>query len=187
MSTRQNIHSPRNDSGRQARLQHQLELQSQQIERFLSHHQLSANITGGAVQPRSIRFDLVTPLTQGWERLRDLTHELKTALNVPDVRLSAEDGQLRLHIVRPEEPPVALLDLLPLLPDLPPVTAVLGLAEDGRPILLDFDNPDVTHVLAAGMTGAGKTMLLRTMALSLALKNRQSQLQLLVIDPETAD
>ena len=187
MSNRQDIQSRPNDSGRQTRLQHQLELQSQQIERFLSHHQLSASITGGAVRPRSIRFDLVTPLAHGWERLRGLTQELKTALNVPDVRLSAEDGQLRLHIVRPEEPPVALLDLLPLLPELPPVTAVLGLAEDGRPILLDFDNPDMTHVLAAGMSGAGKTMLLRTLALSLALKNRQSQLQLLVIDPETAN
>ncbi len=186
MSDKQNTHSRGEDSGRQARLQHQLELQSQQIERFLSHHQLSASVTGGAVQPRSIRFDLATPLAQGWERLRGLTHELKSALNVPDIRLSAEDGQLRLHIVRPEEPPVVLLDLLPLLPDLPPITAMLGLAEDGRPILLDFDNPDVTHVLTAGMTGAGKTMLLRTLALSLALKNRQSQLQLLIIDPETA-
>jgi S-DNA-T family DNA segregation ATPase FtsK/SpoIIIE len=79
-----------------------------------------------------------------------------------------------------------LLDLLPLLPDLPPVTGTLGLDEDGRPILLDFANPDVSHVLITGESGSGKTTLLRTLALSLALKNRQSRLQLLVIDPETA-
>ncbi len=166
----------------QARLQHQLTVQSQQIERVFAQHQLSAHIAGGAVRPRSIRYDLSASLAQGWERLRDLTYELKTALNVPDVRLSREDGQLRLHITRLEEPPVALLDLLPLLPDLPPLTATLGLDENGRPVLLDFDNPDVTHVLIAGEENAGKTTLLRTLAMSLALKNRQSHLQMLVID-----
>ncbi len=170
----------------QGRLQHQLRLQSEQIERVFSQHQFSTQVAGGTVRPSLISFDLNSSLSQGWERLRELTHELKTALNVPDVRLSREDGQLKLHITRAEAPPVALLDLLPLLPDLPPVTATLGLDENGRPILLDFDNPDISHVLVAGDMGSGKTTLLRTLALSLALKNRQSRLQLLVIDPETA-
>lgn len=168
------------------RLQHQLQVQSEQIERVFSQHQFSAQIDGGTVQPSLISFDLSASLSQGWERLRELTQELKTALNVPDVRLSREDGQLKLHITRPEPPPVALLDLLPLLPDLPPVTGTLGLDEDGRPILLDFANPDISHVLITGEPGSGKTTLLRTLALSLALTNRQSRLQLLVIDPETA-
>ena len=174
-------------TGRQTRLQRQLELQSQQIERVLSQHQVSARIAGGTVQPRSISFVVNATLAQGWERLRDLTHDLKMALNVPDVHLSREGGQLRLQITRPEGPPVALLDLLPLLPGLPPMTATLGLAEDGRPVLLDFAHQDVTHALLAGDEAAGKTTLLRTIALSLALKNRQSQLQLLIINPETAE
>ncbi|MCP4427454.1 MAG: DNA translocase FtsK [Chloroflexi bacterium] len=186
MSGRHNQRPKKAIKRRQERLRHQLEVQSQQIERILSQHQLSAHIAGGRVQPRSISFDLNAPIAQGWKRLRNLTRELKVALNAPDVRLDREEGQWRLHITRQEEPPVELLDLLPLLPDLPPVTAALGLAEDGRPILLDFDNPDVTHVLVAGQSGAGKTTLLRTLALSLALKNRQSQLQLLVVDSETA-
>ncbi|MCB9444926.1 MAG: DUF87 domain-containing protein [Ardenticatenaceae bacterium] len=184
MSGRQNQQANR---GRpQDRLQHQLQLQSEQIERVFSQHQFSAQVAGGTVRSSLISFDLNSSLSQGWERLRGLTHELKSVLNVPEVRLSREDGQLKLYITRPESPPVALLDLLPLLPDLPPVTATLGLDENGRPVLLDFDNPDVSHVLIAGDTGSGKTSLLRTLALSLALKNRQSRLQLLVIDPETA-
>lgn len=187
MSNRQNTRFGEAQRRRQERLQHQLEVQSQQIERVLSQHQLPARIAGGTVQPRTIRFDFGTPLAQGWERLRGLTQELKNVLKVPDVRVSREDGQLRLHVTRPEKPPVTLLDLLPMLPDLPPLTATLGLAEDGRPVLLDFANPDVTHVLLAGGADAGKTTLLRTLAMSLAIKNRQSQLQMLLIDPETAD
>ena len=171
---------------RQDRLQHQLQLQSEQIERVFSQHHFATQVAGGTVRPSLISFDLTSSLSQGWERLRELTQELKATLNVPEIRLSREDGQLKLHITRPEPPPVALLDLLPLLPDLPPVTGTLGLDENGRPVLLDFDNPDVTHVLIAGESDAGKTTLMRTLALSLALKNRQSRLQLLVIDPETA-
>ncbi len=187
MANGQNNYVSDSQGEQEKRLQHQLTMQSQQIERVLSHHQLSARIAGGAVQSRVVRFDLSAPLLQGWDRLRDLTQELKIALKVPDVRVSREDGQLRLHITRPEEPPVTLLDLLPMLPDLLPLTATLGLAENGSPVLLDLANPDVTHALLAGGADAGKTMLLRTLAVSLALKNRQSQLQLLLIDPETAD
>lgn len=187
MSGRQNQRKNWGQPGQQQdRLQHQLQLQSEQIERVFSQHQFSTQVAGGTVRPSLISFDLNSSLSQGWERLRELTHDLKTALNVPEVRLSREDGQLKLHITRPEAPPVALLDLLPLLPDLPPVTAALGLDENGRPILLDFDNPDVSHVLITGDADSGKTTLLRTLALSLALKNRQSRLQLLAIDPETA-
>jgi S-DNA-T family DNA segregation ATPase FtsK/SpoIIIE len=73
---------------------------------------------------------------------------------------------------------------LPLLPELPDSTAVLGMDEEGAPLLLPFANPDITHVLVAGNEGSGKTSLLRTLAVSLAMTNRQSQLQLLVIDPD---
>lgn len=186
MSGRQNRQSNWEEPEQQERLQHQLQVQSEQIERVFSQHQFSTHIAGGTVCPSLISFNLNSTLNQGWEKLRNLTNEIKSVLSVPEVRISREDGQLKLHITRPEGPPVALLDLLPLLSDLPPVTATLGLDESGRPILLDFYNPDVTHVLVAGDSGAGKTSLLRTIATSLALKNRQSNLQLLLIDPETA-
>jgi S-DNA-T family DNA segregation ATPase FtsK/SpoIIIE len=42
----------------------------------------------------------------------------------------------------------------------------------------------VAHVLIAGTTGSGKTDLLRTMLVSLALYNRQSKMQIALIDPK---
>jgi S-DNA-T family DNA segregation ATPase FtsK/SpoIIIE len=53
----------------------------------------------------------------------------------------------------------------------PPTTAILGLAEDGVPLLIRLPSPDVAHVLVAGTTGSGKTVLMQTMILSLALSN----------------
>jgi DNA segregation ATPase FtsK/SpoIIIE-like protein len=74
-----------------------------------------------------------------------------------------------------------------LLSELPPVTAVLGLAEDGRPVLLDFTEQDMTHILISGISGAGKSALLRSLVMSLALMNRQSRVQFVVFDGKSMD
>ena len=170
---------------KEERLRNQLELQSRQIERVFSTHQVSARVAGGQVETQSIRFDLQSHLESGLHRLRGLKRDLLSVLGVADVNLIKDErGQWRLDIVRPHEPPVALLDLLPLLPELPESTAVLGMDEEGAPLLLPFSDPDITHMLIAGSKGSGKTSLLRTLAVSLAMTNRQSKLQLLVIDPD---
>ncbi|MDV7391108.1 FtsK/SpoIIIE domain-containing protein, partial [Arthrospira platensis SPKY1] len=163
---------------------------SRQIERVFSHHQLKAQVAGGRVRRWGIDFDLQTQLSAGLERLRALKEDLKTALGVVDIQLRREEGGWRLHVARPYEPPVALLPLLALLEDqgfvLPPATAVLGLAEDGRPVLLDFAAAP-GHLLIAGGSQAGKTVLLRTIAASLAFTSRQSQAQIIILDAGGAD
>jgi DNA segregation ATPase FtsK/SpoIIIE, S-DNA-T family len=172
---------------RKVRLQHQLKLQSIQIERVLSQHDVSAQVAGGSVEPRAIIFDLHSQLALGLDRLRGLKQDLMLALGVANVDLRQENGRFHIQVARPEDPPVALLDLLEALTELEPATAVLGLAEDGRPVLLDFTGEQLPHILMVGETGAGKTALLRTLAASLALTSRQSQIQLVVIDPQTDD
>jgi S-DNA-T family DNA segregation ATPase FtsK/SpoIIIE len=79
---------------------------------------------------------------------------------------------------------VRLLPLAARLTEVPRQTAVLGLDEGGVPLLLRLPSPEVGHVLVAGTTGSGKTALARSMALSLALCNRQGEVQLAVIDPK---
>jgi S-DNA-T family DNA segregation ATPase FtsK/SpoIIIE len=79
---------------------------------------------------------------------------------------------------------VRLLPLVARLREVPRQTAVLGLDEEGVPLLLRLPSPEVGHVLVAGTTGSGKTALARSMAVSLALANRQGEVQLVVIDPK---
>ncbi len=166
-----------------ARLRHQLGVQSQQINRVLSHHRVPAKVSGGVVRSRMISFDIQTQLAAGLERVRGLKDDLVNALGVSDVAVVREDGQWRLRVGRPDDAPVPLLRLLAALADLPPTTAPIGLAEGGQPILLRFGANRVKHVLIAGEPGTGKTTLLRTIAAGLALTNRQAALQLLLLDP----
>jgi len=58
------------------------------------------------------------------------------------------------------------------------------MAKEGNLILLRLPSADVAHVLICGNTGSGKTVLARTMALSLAMYNRPRTLQLVFIDPK---
>ncbi|MCA9929464.1 MAG: AAA family ATPase [Anaerolineales bacterium] len=167
---------------KEERLPHQLRVQSRQIDNVLRHRQLSAEVAGGTVTQRAIHFDLHSHFSSGLERLRELKQDFLDALGVADVQLARKDGQWQLQINRPEEPPVALLDLLPLLPDIGSATAVLGVSEANEPLLIDLTDEDQSHMLLIGDSGAGKTTLLRSLAVSLALTNKQSQLQLVIID-----
>jgi S-DNA-T family DNA segregation ATPase FtsK/SpoIIIE len=67
---------------------------------------------------------------------------------------------------------------------IPVSTALLGLTADGVPLLARLSSPEVAHVLIAGTTGSGKSALLRTIAMSLALAHRSDVLRTLCIDPK---
>lgn len=77
---------------------------------------------------------------------------------------------------------VRLLDLLDEVGPVQPLTAFLGRAEDGGPLLLRLTSPEVAHVLVAGSGPGGASALMRAIAISLALRNKQAWLQLVLMD-----
>ena len=89
-----------------------------------------------------------------------------------------------MEVPRVKTEPVRLLPLCNRLALIPPYTAVLGVEENGTPLLVRLTAPDVAHILIAGTTGSGKTALARTLITSLAMHNRQSEVQLVLIDPK---
>ena len=169
------------------RLQYQLQLQSSQVQKVFGQHGLPATVVGGTVSRSSFHFDLRSHVSGGLQRLRDIKNELKMALGVESVRLLNNAGDLQLQVIRHFEPAVPLLNLLALLPDVPPATAVLGLTEDGKPMLHTFSSKPRSNVLISGQEDAGKTNLLRTIAASLVITSNQAQVQILAINPISSD
>ncbi|MBI4771166.1 MAG: DUF87 domain-containing protein, partial [Chloroflexi bacterium] len=161
-----------------------LDFQADRIEHVLASHRVPARVHGGEVSPRWVRFHLSPAPGARIATVRNLSEELALALGAPDVRVARDGEMLAVEIPRPDAEPVRLLPFLRSLPFIPPLTACLGMADDGRPLLLRLPSPDVAHVLVAGTTGSGKTELIRSMILSLALRNRQSRLQVVLIDPK---
>jgi S-DNA-T family DNA segregation ATPase FtsK/SpoIIIE len=189
----------------------QLELQSDRIEMVLTTHKAPARVTGGVVTPRAVQFYLAPALGTKINRVQSLVEELALALGVSSVRVSRQGGSMQLEIPRDDARPVKLLSLMaalalgtthataltgphatlpraecatPARSRIPPATAVLGLCDDGAPLLLRLPSPEVAHVLIAGCTGSGKTALSQTIILSLAMTHRRSQLQFVLVDPK---
>ena len=117
-------------------------------------------------------------------RVASLAEEIALALGSREARVYRDGPAINVEIPRNDPQPVRLLPLCQRLTLVPPVAAVLGLDETGTPIVLRLSSPDVAHVLVAGTTGSGKTALARTLLTSLAMFNRQGDVQLVLIDPK---
>ena len=161
-----------------------LEMQATQIEAVLQSHRIPGRVTGGVILPRVVRFDLRTSMGVRVRQVSNLAEEIAMALGVRFTRIYREGAMIHVEIPRDTPGQVLLLPLCRRLASIPPLTAVLGLDEEGVPLLLRLPSPDVAHVLVAGTSGSGKTALLRSMLLSLALHNPQGRLQIVLLDPK---
>lgn len=162
-------------------------LQLGQIEQTLLRNGVQSEIAHGTAGSQSISFAFREKLASGVEQLRAVAAELKKALLVDDVSVQQSDGFLQVRVGSPAAAAVPLFELLDYLPDLKSATAVLGLAEDGRVITHDLADRNSPHMLVLGDRASGKTALLRSMAVSLALGSKQSEAQFVAICPTDAD
>jgi S-DNA-T family DNA segregation ATPase FtsK/SpoIIIE len=161
-----------------------LDYQADRIEDVLFSHKLPTRVNGGLVTPRFVRFRLSVPMGAKVRQVANLAEEMALSLGVPSCRVFRQGGDLHVEVPREQGKVVRLVPLCRRLSEVPAHTAILGLDELGAPLLLRLSSPDVAHVLIAGTTGSGKTELARAMIASLALFNRQSDLQMVLIDPK---
>lgn len=161
-----------------------LEMQADRIEAVLAKHRVASRVEGGKVTPRFVQFNLIAQMGTKVSKVASLAEEIAMALGTREARIYRNGGSISVEVPRPQPEPVRLLHLCGRLSSIPMHTAVLGVEENGTPLLLRIVAPDVAHVLVAGTTGSGKTALARTLLASLAMHNRQSHLQLILIDPK---
>jgi S-DNA-T family DNA segregation ATPase FtsK/SpoIIIE len=170
-------------------MRNKLEFQADRIEAVLTLNKVNARVTGGTVSPRWVRFQVLTAVGAKISRIKNLSEELAAALDAANCRVSRRGAAVAVEVPRDDPQPVQLLPLHEHLAEgadtgIPAVTAVLGLADDGAPLLIRLPSPDVAHVLVAGTTGSGKTVLLQSIILSLAMSNAPDRLALVLIDPK---
>jgi S-DNA-T family DNA segregation ATPase FtsK/SpoIIIE len=161
-----------------------LEYQADQIELVLASHRVPGRVTGGIVTPRWVSYQVWPELTTKIARIVGLSEELALRLGAPQVRVARQGATVQIDVPREDGQVVRLLNLCRRLKEVPRQTAILGLDDSGVPLLLRLPSPEVAHVLVAGTTGSGKTALVRSIALSLAMHNRLGAVQMIFIDPK---
>lgn len=161
-----------------------LEFQSNTIETVLARHSIAGRVKGGIVTPRLVKFKLAAQLGTRVSKISALAEEIAMALGSREARIYRQGGEISVEIPRAQPEPVRLIPLCERLSRVPAHTCLLGVEDNGSPLLLRLTAPDVTHVLIAGTTGSGKTALARVLLTSLTMYNRQSEVQLTLIDPK---
>ncbi len=161
-----------------------LDYQADQIEMVLTSHRVPIRVTGGMVTPRWVRYQAIPDVATKISKIIRLSEEIALHLDAPSVRVARQGARVHIEVPRADPQSVRLLHLSRQVDDIPRQSAILGLDESGRPLILRLSSPEVAHVLIAGTTGSGKTALARSMALSLAMHNRLGEIQMIFIDPK---
>lgn len=162
-----------------------LDHQADGIEYTLHSHGIEASVVGGNISPRLIQFHIKLEGGAKYNRVAALAEELAQALAVAHCRITREGTLVKIEVPRPDPVAVRLFPLMRNLPGTIPENApVLGLDENGVPLLLRLSSPDIAHVLICGGSGSGKTILARSMIASMALQNPPERLRILLIDPK---
>lgn len=162
----------------------QLEMQSDRIEAVLASHKVAGRVWGATITPRFIRFQVTTAMGTKVNKVSDLSEEIALSLGVRSARVYRQQGAIQVEVPREQPELVRLLPLCQRIGEAPPATAVLGLDDEGTPLLLRLPSPDTVHVLVAGTTGSGKTALARSLLFSLAFYNPPETLRLVLVDPK---
>ncbi|GMQ78728.1 MAG: hypothetical protein BMS9Abin02_1261 [Anaerolineae bacterium] len=158
------------------------------MERLHTDGHIGQQVVGGVHKLNTKRGELSA--RNGVKKSEQMTNSFlgvnKTGYTKPWWETIAE--QFRLNRIQlggwnRKQPVVDLLDLLAENLELGPLTAVLGKDGDGRSIQINFSNQGVHNVLVAGDQGSGKSNLIRSLLLGLAINNDQRHLQMLIVEP----
>ena len=160
----------------------QLNMQADRIEMVLAKHRVPGHVSGGTVTPKLVRFQFIPDLGTKLSKLKTLTEEIALCLGARECRIHREEGAVHIDIDHGEPGSVSLLELGRRLARVPACSPLLGVDEEGFPVLLSLAAPEITHVLVSGTTGSGKTVLARAMITSLAMYNPQGRLQMALVD-----
>lgn len=102
-------------------------------------------------------------------RLKSMGSQFAYALNVPSASIEVDGNVVYVRVPRPRgeaDELVTFRHAWGIAPDVPPGHLLLGIDEDHRQLVLNLTSPSNVHAAVIGMTGSGKSTLMRTMILS---------------------
>ena len=167
-------------------VERQRQPQSEEANSVLLRGDVNDNVSGGAgLVLLSARTR--AGMNESYSRLRSIFHDFKRSLDIGGLVARVRGSDVADLDRSSQDAAVPLLDLLAQHREVPKLSAALGLSEQGSTIFHDFSSPDTPHLLVVGGHDAGKTVMLRSIAASLAFHNRQSIIQLAAISPVMAD
>ncbi len=159
------------------------------IAQFFGSGGVACACVGACVAPQVVRYDLVADdifsVTQ--TKLKKIAAAFSMREHVSAVIDKSTDGDFSLVVARSERAPLYLYNAPgdDFFNNALPYSCVLGRDTNADPVTLNI--ADAPHVLIAGTTGSGKSVLLNTMISSLLATTDKQQGQFIMIDPKQVE
>jgi DNA segregation ATPase FtsK/SpoIIIE, S-DNA-T family len=170
--------------------EHDAEGTSQRLTLALSDLGVEAHVVRAVIGPRVTRYELRLGSGVKVGKVRNLQQDIAYALAATEVRILAPiPGKSAVGVEVPNSRPakVTLGDVFQSYPDANDWTLPVGLGKDisGRAVF--FDLAEMPHLLVAGTTGSGKSVMLNGLLTSLLLTTDPRQVKMVLIDPKRVE
>ncbi|HEX2728177.1 MAG TPA: DNA translocase FtsK, partial [Rubrobacteraceae bacterium] len=170
--------------------EHDAEGTSHRLTQALSDLGVAAQVIRAVVGPRVTRYELRLGSGVKVGKISNLQQDIAYALAATEVRILAPiPGKSAVGVEVPNTRPatVTLGDVFEDYPEGNDWALPVGLGKDisGRPVFLDL--ADMPHLLVAGTTGSGKSVMLNGLLTSLLLATDPRQVKMVLIDPKRVE
>jgi S-DNA-T family DNA segregation ATPase FtsK/SpoIIIE len=159
-----------------------------ELERTLKSFEIDARVTGYAPGPVITRYEVSPAPGVKVSSIVQLENDIALAMKAKGIRIIAPiPGKAAVGIEIPNARPamVVLRELLEsgALPESAPLLSFgLGLSSSGAPTAADLQK--MPHVLVAGATNSGKSVLIHSIITSILFRARPDEVKFLMIDPK---
>lgn len=152
------------------------------IRKTYADFRLNVSILGWQEAPQLIRYHVQPASGVKVASLANRAEDLQVALRLTQPPLiQAAPGCVTIDLPK-EQPDTVRWSTLPR--DERPLAFPLGVGIDGQPLIADFSDANMCHLLVAGTSGSGKSEFLKCLVASLMVKHPPGALRLSVIDPK---
>lgn len=170
--------------------EHDAEETSKRLTQALADLGVEAHVLRAIVGPRVTRYELRLGSGIKVSRIRNLQQDIAYALAATEVRILAPiPGKSAVGVEVPNTKPatVTLGDVFQEYPVGNDWALPVGLGKDisGKPVFMDL--AEMPHLLVAGTTGSGKSVMLNNLLTSLILTTDPRQVKLVLIDPKRVE
>lgn len=165
-----------------------IKLRAQQIESTLAEFGIGGNVRKVNVGPRVTQYCLEPQRGIPLSRITSLQDKFALNMQVESLRIEAPiPGQPYVGIEIPNKRSASvnlrtILESAEWAKQQSPLAFAVGLNITGDPIVLDLAS--LPHLLVAGTTGSGKSVMMNVMVMSMLFRNTPDDLKFILVDPK---
>ena len=160
---------------------------AQKLQGTLEEFGLTSRVEGWIAGPSVTTFKISMGEGERVNKIVNLEDDIALSLAAKSVRIFAPipgTSLVGIEIPNDKPQPVYLSDVLPFAKG-GPLECAFGRDSEGKPIVVDLAG--LPHLLVAGTTGSGKSVLLNAIVMSMLMRATPEQVRLIMVDPKRVE